>query len=602
MMKTSFIRSAAVVTATVAALAGAVSKASAAASAAGQLAPPWLAPAALAASADGETLFVACALANRVQVFAVAPGKVTRSIAVPAAPLGLALSQDGSRLYVTCAAPVSTVCVVNVATGQVEKRIPAGHTAMAPVLSPDGKTLYVCNRFNNDVSVIDLAAGVERRRIPVSREPVAAAITPDGRLLVVANHLYDVRTDQPGVAATVSLIDTAAGRVSKQIKLPRGSSLLRGVAVSPDGRFAAVTHLLARYYVSTTEVGAGHINANALSVLDLDRGAMLWNVPLDQADRGAANPWAVTWTADGRWVVVTHAGTHEVSLIDAPLVPQKPARVRQRLALPGRGPRAVASAGARIFVANYFSDNLCVIDPGAPGSKVAAMPLGPEQEPSAARQGEAWFNDATLCRQQWQSCASCHGAEARTDGMHWDLLNDGLGNPKKTKSLLWAHRTPPAMSMGVRGSAEAAVRAGLRHILFTDQPEAVPAAIDAYLKSLEPTPSPWLVDGKLSPAAERGRRLFQDSRVGCAECHPPPLFTDLQTFDVGTRGGYDRRPDRFDTPTLAELWRAAPYLHDGSAASVRDVLTQRNPADQHGTTSHLNDQELDDLTAYLLSL
>ena len=58
----------------------------------------------------------------------------------------------------------------------------------------------------------------------------------------------------------------------------------------------------------------------------------------------------------------------------------------------------------------------------------------------------------------------------------------------------------------------------------------------------------------------------------------------------------------FDTPTLVELWRTAPYLHDGSARTIRDVLMRRNPRDQHGTTSHLNDEQIDELAAYVLSL
>lgn len=58
----------------------------------------------------------------------------------------------------------------------------------------------------------------------------------------------------------------------------------------------------------------------------------------------------------------------------------------------------------------------------------------------------------------------------------------------------------------------------------------------------------------------------------------------------------------FDTPTLIELWRTAPYLHDGSAATLRDVLTTANPDDKHGKTSHLTADQLNDLIAYLLSL
>ena len=83
-----------------------------------------------------------------------------------------------------------------------------------------------------------------------------------------------------------------------------------------------------------------------------------------------------------------------------------------------------------------------------------------------------------ICFQGWESCASCHPGGGRVDGLNWDLPNDGIGNPKNTKSLLLAHSTPPAMTLGVRSNAEAAVRAGIRHILFTVQPEEIPTAIE----------------------------------------------------------------------------------------------------------------------------
>jgi YVTN family beta-propeller protein len=482
--------------------------------------------------------------------------------------------------------------------------IPVGHTAAAPVLSGDGTRLYVCNRFEHDVSVIDLTSHTVIKRIPVSREPVAAALTPDGRHLLVANHLYDAVTDGPGIAAVVSVIGTARLEVIRQIKLARGSGLLRGIAVSPDGRYAAVTHLVARYYLPTTEVDFGRINSNAISLIDLERMEYLRNVFLDQAHRGAANPWGLIWTHDGSRIVIALAGTHEVCLSNAPLRPQQPVTAGERVALPGNGPRALAMIGSRVYVAHYFSDDLACIDLAARVREVDRIELGPTVEMSSRRKGEAWFNDATICHQQWQSCASCHDTDGRMDGLNWDLLNDGTGNPKNARSLLWAHRTPPVMSLGVRKSAEVAVRAGIRHILFTEQPEAVPVAIDDFLKSLVPVPSPHLVRGELSEAAQRGRAIFNDPEVGCALCHVPPLFTDLAMADVGTRGHYDRPedPDPFDTPALVELWRTAPYLHDGSAATIREVLVKFNQRDRHGATSHLAAQQLDDLEAYLLSL
>ena len=599
----------------------------------------YLSPTALVAAPDGRLLYVACATGDRVLVVDLAARKVVHSIPTPASPSGLALTPDGRTLFVTCAAPESQVCIVDVTRARVTARLPAGHTAMAPVLSPDGKTLFVCNRFNDDVGVFDLAAKKEVGRIPVRREPVAAALTPDGRRLLVANLLPTGRADADRVGAVVSVIDTARREVVDDLWLPNGSGSLNDLRVSPDGKSAVVTHLLARFQLPTTQVDRGWMNTSAQTIIDLATMQVNNTVLLDSIDRGAANPWGLAWSADARTLVVTHAGTHEVSVIDYPaelaklaqLTPLPTAaqstalpysfagsrgtgdvkndlsflgglRERRRLPEGDLGPRAVVVVGRLACVVNYFSDTLSVLELDGPHPKAATIPLGPKPPLTAARQGEIHFNDARLCFQGWQSCASCHPGEGRVDGLNWDLLNDGIGNPKNNKSLLLVFQTPPAMSIGVRESAEAAVRAGIRHILFTTQPPEVAEALDAYLKSLQPVPSPHLTKGRLSAAAQRGEKLFHSREAGCADCHPGPLFTDLKSYDVGTLGRLDKPADQFDTPTLVELWRTAPYLHDGSAVTVRDVLTTANPKNRHGRTTQLTADQLGDLCAYLLSL
>jgi cytochrome c peroxidase len=186
--------------------------------------------------------------------------------------------------------------------------------------------------------------------------------------------------------------------------------------------------------------------------------------------------------------------------------------------------------------------------------------------------------------------------------LNWDLLNDGVGNPKNTKSMLLAHKTPPAMAEGVRPTAEAGVRAGLSGILFADRPEDEAAAIDEYLRSLKPVPSPHLVDGRLSPAAERGKKLFESDRTGCGDCHPAPLYTDLKPQKVGTRGAADY-VDAFDTPTLIEVWRTAPYLHDGRHATIKELIVNgKHGAKDPAGTRPLSEQEIDDLVEFVLSL
>ncbi len=587
----------------------------------GQQAPRWLGPAALAASPDGKTLYVAAADARQLLWVDPAYGVVVRRVAVPAPPTGLAVTPDGRRLVVVCSGPQSVIELRAADSGRLLNALPAGHTATAPVLSPDGTRLYVCNRFQNDVSIIDLAAHKQVARVPVVREPVAAAITPDGQTLVVANHLPRARTDDPyggEVCATVTLIDTRTLR-PQHVALPHGSNGLRGIRIAPDGRHAVVTHLLSNFQKVPFRVDMGWINTNVVSILDVPGQRLVSTIGMDEQDLGAANPWDIVWTADGRTVCVSLSGTHELCTLGSdelfssdarrtmspmmgvwPIYPTLGTSMWRRIALPGKGPRAMLALGSRVYVAEYFSDTLAVVDFAGPEiGRVTTFRLGPPPELTPQRRGEMLFHDATLCYQRWQSCASCH-PDGRIDGLNWDLMNDGVGNPKNTKSLVWSHRTPPAMAEGVRMSAEEAVRSGIRHILFSERPEDEAAAIDAYLKSLEPVASPRRTNGKLNPAAQRGRELFFSARLGCARCHPAPLYTDLKAHYVGSDNLTDAR-DTFDTPTLIELWRTAPYLHDGRYLTLEELFR----GGKHGLGrphQRLSEQELEDLVEFLLSL
>ena len=357
---------------------------------------------------------VVCCLRDGQTGFGLQTAKreVSCSIPMPQAPSGLVLSGDHARLLVTCAGPVSEVCIVDLKQLKVVETISAGHTAMAPVISPDGKTLYVCNRFNNNVSVIDLVAGKEVRRIAVQREPVAAGITRDGKYLLVANHLPMGRADAAYVSAVVSVIDLAAGKVTKELQLPNGSGSLKDLRVSPDGKYAAVTHLIGRFNRITTQLTYGWMNVNALTLIDLTRMEIINTLLLDNLGHGAANPWGLAWSADGAALAVTHAGTHEISIIDFPtlaahllslratanpgnvidpnvafqahpeLADDLPflagARQRVKLATNDLGPRAVAVVGHTAYVANYFSDTLSAIDLSAARLDGGVHPPGAE--------------------------------------------------------------------------------------------------------------------------------------------------------------------------------------------------------------------------------
>lgn len=614
-----------------------------------------LSPAALVADKAGAKLYIAEATAGRIAVFDLAREGVTETIPLPGAveqPTGLALSPDGKTLYVTSArggaAPEGHVQIIDAASAKVTTSLPAAHTPLAPVASPDGRFLYVCERFSGQLSIYNLRELKEEACLPVGREPVAAALTPDGRRLLIAHLLPEVPADAAVVAATVTVFDTATCQVVTRLTLPNGSSSVRGICLSPDGRYAYVTHILAHNQLPTTQLNRGWMNTAALTIIDVAGAKTLNTVLLDEANSGAANPWAVACSADGRFLCVTHSGSQELSVIDRPGLHERLTKVMaqpanaiqpttmttqgaqgfplpapnsvsddfsflhglcQRVKLTGNGPRAVALVGNKAWIAEYFTDSLGVVQLAQPTTAAVArsLPLGPTAKPGTlawpqtpARRGEMLFHDATICFQQWQSCASCH-PDARADGFNWDLLNDGLGNPKNTKSMLLSHHTPPVMSTGIRETAEVAVRAGIKFILFVQRPEADAASIDEYLKSLQPVPSPCLEQGRLSASARRGKALFESSEVGCATCHSGPLFTSLRHYNVGTKDRYDGRKE-FDTPTLIESWRTAPYLHDGRAIELKELFTKFNPENRHGRTSRLNDHQLDDLVEYVRSL
>ena len=608
----------------------------------------YLGPTVVAASLDGKTVYVANTEGKQIAAVDLASGKVVGSIAMPLAPTGLAISPDGATLYVTCAGPASVVCVVDIVGAKVAASIPVGHTAIAPVVSPDGKVLYVCNRFDNNVAVIDLATKQETAKIPTTREPIAAAITPDGKTLFVANHLPIDRADAYDVAALITVVDTATNQTSS-IRLPNGSSSLRGICASPDGKYVYVTHILARYQMPTTQLERGWMNTNALTIIDAVGKQFINTVLLDDVDLGAANPWGVACTPDGASICVTHAGTHELSVIDAAGLYEKLAKIpadeeaakqatnrgayasataadvpndlaflvglRRRIRLHGGGPftfppieespanspRGLAIVGSKAYVACYYTDTLVAVDlQPKPQQLLTTIALGAKPELTVQRRGAILFADATICFQHWQSCSSCH-PDSRVDALNWDLMNDGLGNPKNVRTMLLVHRTPPSMSSGIRPNAESAVRSGITHIMFAVRPEEDAVAIDEYLKSLTPVPSPHLVNGQLSPAAERGKILFFSEEVNCGKCHPEPLYTDLLIHDVGSRGQYDRR-DTFDTPALIECWRTAPYMHDGQYTTMKELFTRGKHGKKGGDIESLNEEQLNDLIEFVLSL
>jgi len=609
-------------------------------------------------SPDGELLAVSDCTAEAL-ITLDAHGRVRSQTRLASRPVGVAWSADGQSIFVAEHLAGSVAEVDR--SGKIVRRFGGAIRPTGLAIARRRGLLLAADSAGHSVSIVSLSGGEEISRRQVVREPRYIAVAPDESLAVVGNRLPAGSADDPLVSAAVSLIDLEPGGAVVNIKLPPNSANVLGVVISPDGRWAYAAHTLGRTLLPTEQIEYGWISANAVSIMDLRLKKHYATVLIDRSWLGSADPWGLAISPDGSRLYVACSGVHEVGRLDlrklhewlvlqlarlgdggrgafdseegpvrgsaiyvdgaSPpeeesnrqvelVVRRLPAqygagvylhKVFAWLELEGRGPRglAISPDGRRLAAAMYFSGDVAMID-AETHEVTRSVSLGFQAPADDVRRGEEIFHDATYCHELWLSCATCH-PNGRVDALNWDLLNDGVGSPKNTRSMLWSHRTPPAMSEGVRADMETAAASGFVHILFREPSDADVQAVQAYLRSLAPIPSPWLVGGELSAKALRGKTVFEDERSNCSSCHPGPLYTDLESYDVGTRVDTDRT-GTFDTPTLVELWQGAPYLHHGRAATLREVLTKFNPGDKHGRTSHLSTDDIDALVEYLKSL
>ncbi len=601
--------------------------------------PVYRSPLAVVVSPDGKLLYTSDKTAKSVNVIDLESGRPIRELPVPGEPHGLALSADGKTLYVA-ERKAHAVAVIDTAAGALAKRIPVGFWPVTVALAEKSNRLYTCNRGDHTVSMVDLAAGKELKRVRAGREPDALALTPDQTRLIVANMLPEGAGTDPTIAAEVTILDAASLEPKARLKLPPGSTVATGAATSPDGRWAYVVHALGRFNLPISQLDRGWVHTYALTVLDLSAGKIAVTLLLDDLSAGAADPWAVVVSPDGKRLWVSHSGVHEVSTVEIGRihelldgkVPPDLARLKdgmrdniwvrigkdrtaiaqlandltalyiagtiRRTPSGGKGPRGIALSpdGRRLYAANYFSGTIGVLDATA-GKPLETIPIGPQPPADAARRGELYFHDATRCFQRWHSCASCH-PDGRVDGLPWDFLRDDVGNVKDVISLVYMQHTSPHNRRATRPDPRECMRTGVTGSHLT-VPE--PADVDdllAYVETLQPEQNP--LAPQLAAAAVRGKTLFE-GKAGCAGCHPAPYYTDQKMHNVGILTPLE--PDgRYDTPSLVEVYRTAPYFHDGRSATLKDALTKDDPGGKHGDAKSLTPQELDDLIAYLLSL
>jgi cytochrome c peroxidase len=153
--------------------------------------------------------------------------------------------------------------------------------------------------------------------------------------------------------------------------------------------------------------------------------------------------------------------------------------------------------------------------------------------------------------------------------------------------------------------------------------EGIAKAIGAFERTLLAGDAPYDRykagdEGAMSESAERGMKIFFN-KGHCTACHSGPLFTDGAFHNLGV-GWSQEEPDlgrftqsklegdkgAFRTPSLRDVALTAPYMHDGSQATLEDVIefynkgANRNPyLDEELFPLNLTDQEKTDLATFL---
>lgn len=206
--------------------------------------------------------------------------------------------------------------------------------------------------------------------------------------------------------------------------------------------------------------------------------------------------------------------------------------------------------------------------------------------------------DERMTRRGAIACASCHPGGG-DDAITWNFAE----GPRQTPAL-WGgisdtapfHWDQAVTTIEVLNDVTIRGRMGGTGLTDSDV-----RAIGAFLDTIPAPSPPTRADGA---SVDRGAEIFYSEAAGCTGCHAGSDYTDGLAHNVGTGPGFVERESQtsFATPVLHGLAHTAPYMHDGSAGTLHDVVESYVRTDRMGTGSHLSDDDVDDLVAFLSTL
>ncbi|WP_224242038.1 c-type cytochrome [Hyalangium gracile] len=331
-------------------------------------------------------------------------------------------------------------------------------------------------------------------------------------------------------------------------------------------------------------------------------------------------PIATVVDPTGAWLFMVNRETNNVAVMPTNRrsgsdlhVNTFPSSAVRQLVRVGAGPNGIALTrdGKKAYVYNSFDHTLTTlvgsgtshslnIREEGPRLKLAEDVMSPEQA-----MGRKLFFSAIDSRMTANnvgaSCATCHH-DGRDDGHTWGFPDGPRQTPTiagrmitKTAPFHWSGEFP-----SLRDFLDVTVRQRMGGGVVDAQ---MATQLAAFMDVMPSPDNPYKRD-ELTDAQRRGSEAFLKAQ--CNECHAGEALTNNKQANVGTfvvsgevQDNAAVRKAGLNTPSLLGLARSAPYLHDGSADTLKERLLKTRFNDQHGKTSHLSDQELDDLVEFL---
>ncbi|MEO5725756.1 MAG: c-type cytochrome, partial [Byssovorax sp.] len=507
---------------------------------------------------DGNgRIHVALRRGGAVATIDLASGKVVDRTAVCAAPRGIAFDAKANVLQVACA-------------GGELVTLPAG----------GGKATRVINNLGKDLR--DVIVSGDRLVVSRFRSAELLVLDSDGKAVSaqkppgIANNLNpEENFGQSSFTATVAyrVVPMTTGGFA----MVHQRSLVNAVTIEQPGGYGSsgggcdggIVHSGVTIFsdAGTPNLGATPAFPGAALPVDIAVDASSGNIAMVAAGSDLVIKTSPSGLANGSSDSVLCSTQHE------------------SIPVPGE-PVAVAFWHGRLLTQTRQPATLQFVGEGAAPIILPGVDMGDTGHDLFHRSANA--NNGL-------ACASCH-PEGREDGHVWQFTEIGA---RRTQTV-GGHvlETAPFHWDGDMPNIDAIMSEVFVHRMGgTEQGPRHSKVLQNWIGSLNAFPPSTPTAPQTS--IDHGKALFNDAKVACASCHGGEHFTNNANSDVGTSKA-------FQVPTLVGIAARAPFMHDGCAPTLRDRFAPGNAqctgGDNHGVTSQLSSEDIDDLVNYLETL